>query len=108
MMDDYVRICVGCWRVAPGSSVLLQPDLCGVVGVGAGSLWAGGTMLRVGDSLRLWRRDQVRLQNLDEEAPAEFSWTYCKKQPSWRASARAAMAWVIKSWGVGEENRPYQ
>ena len=99
MMDDFLKTCAGCWRVAPGSSVSLQPDLCGVVGVGGGSLWAGGRMLRVGDSLRLWRGEQVQLQNLDDEAPAEFSWTYCGTQPGWLASARAAMARAIKSWG---------
>lgn len=99
MMDDYIKKCVGCWRVAPGSSVSLQPDLCGVVGIGAGSLSAGGRTLRVGDSLRLWRGDQVELQNLDVEAPAEFSWTYCATQPSWLASARAAIGRAMKSWG---------
>lgn len=102
-MGDYVKNCVGCWRVAPGSSVLLLPDLCGVVGVGGGTLWADDRMLRVGDSLRLWRGEQVQLQNLNDEAHAEFSWTYCATQPSWHASARAAMARAIKSWGLDGE-----
>lgn len=98
MMDGYIKKCVGCWLVAPGSSVPLQPDLCGVVGVGAGSLSAGGRTLRVGDSLRLWRGEQVQLQNLDVEAPAEFSWNYCATQPSWLASARAVIDRAMKSW----------
>ncbi len=107
-MDDYIKKCVGCWRVAPGSSVSLQPDLCGVVGVGAGSLLAGGRTLRVGDSLRLWRGEQVQLRNLDVEAHAEFSWTYCATQPSWLASARAAIGRAMKSWGLDAGKRRHQ
>ncbi|MNV82840.1 hypothetical protein D3C71_1766000 [compost metagenome] len=70
-----------------------------MVSAGAGSLSAGGKTLRVGDSLRLWHGEQVQLQNLGVEAPAEFSWTYCVTQPSWLASARAVIGRAMKSWG---------
>jgi hypothetical protein len=86
-----VHVCPGCWRVAPQTSTWLQPRLCGAIKVAGGTLLSDRVALKRGDSLKLWRGEKVQLRNEDLSATAFFSWTYCRVQPTLRASIRQSI-----------------
>ena len=100
------RAAAGCWRLAPGRALSLEPRESGVLHIAQGRVWLTGgpsaqdLVLQAGDALAVDVGQHVVLEPWglpgERDAPVLFQWSHVAPQPRrHRARTRAARDWEL-------------
>jgi hypothetical protein len=86
--------------ICAGTSVTLEPRLCGELKVGAGRVVVGDKLIAPGQSVRLWPGDRVEVANVAHASTALYSWGLCERQPSRRARMARNLSRLAQAIGL--------